>query len=154
MLFAVGVDTGLELICLVGVAGLALNRRNLVRVGVIGDVGVAGIATQRAMNTGVELLPVNPCAVSLRILQSCVRVACQAIGLCTADRPKAQKNQTKQRSNKTAAKSLHLPSSFSRQREPRTLARDIAALAACLVYWLNDRVVRITKVLLCRSEGQ
>ena len=153
MLLAVGVHAALELIRLVGVAGLAVNRRNLVRVWIAGDVGVTGIAAQRAVNAGAELLAVDAYAVPLRILQGRVRVACQAFGLRMADRPTGNKNQTKQRSNNSAAKFLHLPSSFSRQREPRTLARDIAALAACLVYWLNDRVVRITKVLLCRSEG-
>lgn len=119
MILAVGVDAGLELIGLVGVAGLALNRSNLVGVGIAGDVGVAGIAAQRAVNARVELLPVYTYAVSLRILQCCVGVACQAIGLCAADRRAGKNNQTKQRSNNFAAKSLHLPSSFSRQKKPR-----------------------------------
>ena len=88
VLLAVGVHTALELIRLVGVAGLALNRGNLVGVGVTLDVGMTGIAAQRAVNAGVELLPVYSYAVSLCILKRGVRVTCQAIGLCTADWPK------------------------------------------------------------------
>lgn len=87
MLLAVGVHAGLELIGLVGVAGFAVDRGNLVRMRVTGDIGVTGITSQRAVNTGVEFLTVHADAVSLCILQRRVGVACQAIRLCTTGQP-------------------------------------------------------------------
>jgi hypothetical protein len=116
MFLAVGVHAALELIGLIGVAGLALDRGNLVGVGVALNVGVAGIAAKHAVDAGVELISVDSYAVSLRILQCRIGVASQALSLCMAGRSKGKNNQTKQRSHYSAAKSLHLPSSFSRQK--------------------------------------
>ena len=81
MFLAVGVDTALELGSLVRVAGLAIDRRDLVGVRIALDVGVAVDALQAAVNTWREFLAVDSDAVSRAIGHAGVAVAGQAVGL-------------------------------------------------------------------------
>ena len=64
---------------LFGVAGLALDRRHLLRVGIFLDAGVAIVALQAAVNAGSELLPIHADTMPRRILHPWVRMTRQAI---------------------------------------------------------------------------
>ena len=66
---------------LVGVAGLAIDRRDLVGMRIALDVGVAVAALQAAVNAGAELLAVDGDAVAGAVGHGGVAVAGEAIGL-------------------------------------------------------------------------
>jgi hypothetical protein len=79
MLFAVGVNAAAELGRLVGVAGLAIDRRNLVGMRIALDVGVAVGALQAAVNAVAEFFAVDGDAVSGAVGHAGIAVAGQAV---------------------------------------------------------------------------
>ena len=79
MILAVGVNTALELRGLVGMAGLAIYRRNLIGMWIALDVRMATVASQAAVDTGAECLPVDRNAVPRGIGHAGIGMASQAI---------------------------------------------------------------------------
>lgn len=76
---AVSVHAALQIVGLVGVAGLAVNRRDLVRMRIAFDVGVAIRALKAAVNAVAEFFPVDSDTVSRTVGHARVAVAGQAI---------------------------------------------------------------------------
>ncbi len=70
--------------CLVGVAALAIDLRDVIRVRVFLDICVAVVALKAAMDAGAEFVPIYGDAVPGRILHRLVAVAGQALRLCYA----------------------------------------------------------------------
>jgi hypothetical protein len=83
MLLAVGVNTGTELGSLIGVAGLALDGRNLFRMRIALDVGMAVVALKAAVNAVAEFLAVDSDAVSCGVSHAGIAVASQTVRLRT-----------------------------------------------------------------------
>src|SRR5579863_9244207 len=81
MLFAIGVDAALELRLLIAVAGRALDRRDVIGVRIVPDVGVAVVALEAAMDASGKLRAVDADAVPAVVLHRQVGVTGQAIGL-------------------------------------------------------------------------
>ena len=59
MLFRRGMNAAREPGGFVGVAGLAVNLGDVIRMGIFLDVGVAIVALQAAMDAGAELLAIH-----------------------------------------------------------------------------------------------
>src|SRR5208282_5343474 len=79
MVFAIGVDAAFELACLIGMAGLAIDRRDLVGMRIAFDVGVAVGALQAAVDAVAELLLVDSDAMARAVGHAGVAVAGEAI---------------------------------------------------------------------------
>ena len=92
MLLAVGVDTVLELSSLIGVAGLALDGRNLVRMRIALDVGMAVVALKAAVNAVAEFLAVDSDAVSRGVGHAGIAVASQTVRLRTKGAGRKRQN--------------------------------------------------------------
>jgi hypothetical protein len=81
MLGPVGVDASRELSRLAGVAGIALDLRDLVRVGVILDVSVTFIAFQATVNAFGEGLAIHADVMAGGILQAFIGMTGKAVSL-------------------------------------------------------------------------
>ncbi len=93
MLPAVAVHAAFELIRLVGVAGLAIHRRNLVGMRIALDVRVAARAWQAAVNAVAEMLPVDEDAVAVAVSHARVAVTGEAVLRMKGAGGKRQKHQ-------------------------------------------------------------
>lgn len=81
---------------LIGVAGLALNLSDVVRMRIALDVGVARVAAQTAVNAGAELIAIDGDTVPGSILHSLVAMAGEAVGLSNETaRHKGQRKRDK-----------------------------------------------------------
>ena len=81
MVRRIGMDAPGQSCRLIGVAGIALDRRHLLRMGIILDGGVAIGAFQAAVDAGAKLLPVHADAVPRCVLQTRVSMAGQTIAV-------------------------------------------------------------------------
>ena len=77
----IGVHAAGEIRSLARVAGIACHLGNFFRVRIATDVGVAGVATQSAVDALTETIAVHADVVTAGILQSLVGVTRQAIRL-------------------------------------------------------------------------
>ncbi len=111
MVRRIGVDAPGQSSRLIGVAGIALDRRDLLRMGIPLDGGVAIGAFQAAVDAGAELLPVHADAVPRCVLQTRVSMAGQtiAVRLRHAGRRRNQKRGCKE-GERDGGSSLHFGS--------------------------------------------
>ena len=93
MLLAVGVNAALELGRLVGVAGFAVHRRNVIGMRITLDVCVAVGALQAAVNAVAEFFPVDGDAVSRTVGHAGVAMAGEAVLCAEGARRQRQKRQ-------------------------------------------------------------
>jgi hypothetical protein len=93
MFLAIGVHAAAELGRLVGVAGLAIHRRDFVGMRIALDVRVAIRALQAAVNTVAEMLPVDKDAVAVAVGHARVAVAGEAVLCAEVPRRERQNRQ-------------------------------------------------------------
>ena len=93
MIFAVGVHAAAELCRFVGVAGLAIHRRNLVGMRIALDVRVTVGALQAAVNAVTEMLPVDKDAVARGVGHTRVAMTGQAVLRAESARRERQNRQ-------------------------------------------------------------
>ena len=106
MVLGIGVNTIGQARSLVCMALLALNLRNLVRVRILFDIGMAVVAFKAAVNTPAEHLAINGNAVSVRVAHARIAMACKTLRLRPELDWAAQHKRHKRNHRKTLSEEL------------------------------------------------
>jgi len=108
----IGMNASHEPCRLVGMAGLALDGRHLIRMRIVLDGGMAIAAFQAAVNAGPELRAIHADTAPGGVLQGLIPVAGEAIGL-RRRHARRRENQKRPKSERNRGYSLHIGSDRS-----------------------------------------